>query len=66
MEGKQIFETYESEVRSYCRVFDAVLSTAKGAVITDTEGNMSAFSVPLERVENVENVLQFIRTFATD
>ena len=38
MEGKQIFETYESEVRSYCRVFDAVLSTAKGAVITDTEG----------------------------
>ena len=34
--------------------------------ITDTEGNMSAFSVPLERVENVENVLQFIRTFATD
>lgn len=38
MEAKQIFETYESEVRSYCRVFDSVLATAKGAVITDTDG----------------------------
>lgn len=38
MEGKEVFETYESEVRSYCRVFDAELDTADGAVIKDVEG----------------------------
>ena len=30
MGEKQIFEKYESEVRSYCRVFTEVLDYAKG------------------------------------
>lgn len=32
------FEQYESEVRSYCRSFPTVFSTAKGAWMTDTTG----------------------------
>lgn len=39
MNQKEIFETYESEVRSYCRNFPAVFTTAKGSVITDCDGN---------------------------
>ena len=33
------FETYESEVRSYCRHFPKVFTEAKGAVITDEDGS---------------------------
>jgi len=33
-----IFETYESEVRSYCRTFPAVFSKAKGSILTDEDG----------------------------
>lgn len=39
MEQKKVFETYESEVRSYCRSFPAVFQKAKGSVITDVDGN---------------------------
>lgn len=39
MNQKEIFETYESEVRSYCRNFPKVFTTAKGSVITDADGN---------------------------
>ncbi len=38
MEDKKVFETYESEVRSYCRIFDEELDTAKGAIIKDVNG----------------------------
>ncbi len=38
MEEKEIFEKYESEVRSYCRVFNEVLDYAKGSIIKDTNG----------------------------
>ena len=38
MGEKQIFEKYESEVRSYCRVFTEVLDYAKGSIIKDTAG----------------------------
>lgn len=38
MEQKEIFQTYESEVRSYCRSFPSVFTHAKGSVITDTDG----------------------------
>ena len=34
----EVFETYESEVRSYCRKFTAVFETAKGSKIWDEEG----------------------------
>ena len=34
-----VFETYESEVRSYCRKFPAIFKTAKGAIMTDNQGN---------------------------
>ncbi len=34
-----IFETYESEVRSYCRSFPTVFTKAKGAFFYDEEGN---------------------------
>ena len=34
----EVFETYESEVRSYCRKFTAVFATAKGSKIWDEEG----------------------------
>ncbi|MHA7773867.1 diaminobutyrate--2-oxoglutarate transaminase [Roseibium sp. M-1] len=33
-----IFERYESDVRSYCRSFPAVFSSAKNAVIVDEQG----------------------------
>ena len=33
------FEEYESVVRSYCRHFPKVFTNAKGAVITDEDGN---------------------------
>ncbi len=38
MDQKEIFQTYESEVRSYCRSFPAVFTRAKGSIITDTDG----------------------------
>jgi diaminobutyrate-2-oxoglutarate transaminase len=34
----EIFERRESVVRSYCRGFDAVLSTGRGSVVRDTSG----------------------------
>ena len=37
MNDIQVFETYESEVRSYCRVFSSELATAKGAIIKDVD-----------------------------
>lgn len=33
-----IFERQESRVRSYCRSFDVVLSTARGSIVTDDRG----------------------------
>ncbi|MBQ7065064.1 MAG: diaminobutyrate--2-oxoglutarate transaminase [Firmicutes bacterium] len=36
--AKEVFETYESEVRSYCRKFTSVFQTAKGSKIWDEEG----------------------------
>ena len=33
------FETYESEVRSYCRHFPEVFTTAKGSEMFDEDGN---------------------------
>ena len=33
-----VFENYESNVRSYCRSFPTVFTTAKGAVMTDENG----------------------------
>ena len=38
MEQKEIFQTYESEVRSYCRSFPAIFTKAKGSIITDADG----------------------------
>ncbi|MBR3152357.1 MAG: diaminobutyrate--2-oxoglutarate transaminase [Clostridia bacterium] len=38
MSEKEIFEKYESEVRSYCRVFTEVLDSAKGSIIKDING----------------------------
>jgi len=38
MEQKKVIETYESEVRSYCRNFPTVFQKAKGSVITDING----------------------------
>ena len=38
------FETYESEVRSYCRNFPTVFVKAKGSIQTDENGSV-------ERVE---------------
>lgn len=35
----KVFETYESEVRSYCRHFPAVFTKAKGAKMYDEDGN---------------------------
>jgi len=35
---RAIFETFESDVRSYCRSFPAVFSTALGATLTDSSG----------------------------
>ena len=39
MQQKEIFETYESDVRSYCRNFPTVFSSAVGSVVTDVDGN---------------------------
>ncbi len=36
--NKAIFHRRESQVRSYCRSFDTVFASAKGAILTDTEG----------------------------
>ena len=36
---KNIFEEYESEVRSYCRTFPKEFKSSKGAIIEDIEGN---------------------------
>lgn len=38
MKQTEVFETYESEVRSYCRAFPAVFAKAKGSVMTDVDG----------------------------
>ncbi len=38
MKDTEVFEKYESEVRSYCRVFTEELDTAKGAIIKDVNG----------------------------
>lgn len=34
----QVFEQYESQVRSYCRSFPTVFTTSKGSVLTDENG----------------------------
>ena len=38
-ELKEIFEKYESNVRSYCRKWPVVMKKAKGSIYTDVEGN---------------------------
>lgn len=38
MQGKEIFTTYESEVRSYCRSFPEIFTKAKGSILTDVNG----------------------------
>lgn len=38
MQNIDIFENYESEVRSYCRSFPAVFTTAKGTIMMDEDG----------------------------
>ena len=38
MEKIDVFEKYESEVRSYCRIFNQQLDTAKGSIIKDVNG----------------------------
>ncbi|GGA19007.1 diaminobutyrate--2-oxoglutarate transaminase [Neptunicoccus cionae] len=35
-----IFERRESQVRSYCRAFDTVFTTASGSTLTDAKGNI--------------------------
>ena len=37
-QNTDVFESYESEVRSYCRNFPAVFTTAKGPFLYDEEG----------------------------
>ncbi len=37
--SKEVFETYESQVRSYCRKFTSVFCKAKGSRIWDENGN---------------------------
>ena len=37
--GKEVFEKYESNVRSYCRKWPAVMEHAKGSIYYDEEGN---------------------------
>ncbi len=39
MSPTTIFETHESEVRGYCRNFPTVFNSAKGAWMTDLDGN---------------------------
>lgn len=36
---KKVFETYESEVRSYCRKFPTIFTSAKNAILKDADGN---------------------------
>ena len=38
MDKISVFEKYESEVRSYCRIFNQQLDTAKGSIIKDVNG----------------------------
>ena len=38
MNGVDIFDNYESEVRSYCRSFPAVFTTAKGSIMRSEDG----------------------------
>ena len=38
MDDKKVFEKYESEVRSYCRIFNEELDYAKGSIIKNTNG----------------------------
>lgn len=38
MDKKKTFEKYESEVRSYCRIFNEIMTTAKGSIVTDDNG----------------------------
>src|SRR4051812_37618526 len=38
LKGIEIFSQYESEVRTYCRSFPAVFSTAQGAEVFDEHG----------------------------
>ena len=38
MTEKSVFETYESEVRSYCRKFPTVFEKAKGSILTNEDG----------------------------
>ncbi|MCL2784990.1 MAG: diaminobutyrate--2-oxoglutarate transaminase [Propionibacteriaceae bacterium] len=35
---QEVFETYESEVRSYCRAFPTVFTKAQGSILTDQDG----------------------------
>lgn len=37
--SKEVFEKYESNVRSYCRKWPVVFTKAKGSIITDENGN---------------------------
>lgn len=37
--GKETFENYESNVRSYCRKWPVEIATAKGSIYKDIEGN---------------------------
>ena len=37
-QNQKVFETYESEVRSYCRKFPTIFKTAKGSILTDVDG----------------------------
>lgn len=39
-----VFETYESEVRSYCRKFPAIFKTANGAIMTDNQATTTLTS----------------------
>lgn len=39
MKKQEIFQKYESEVRTYCRKFPTVFTTAKNAIMTDDQGN---------------------------
>ena len=38
MTDVEVFENYESEVRSYCRSFPAVFTTSKGSIMKDENG----------------------------
>ena len=38
MMSKEVFEKYESNVRSYCRKWPVVMKSAKGSYYTDVDG----------------------------